>query len=155
MILCFRDWIQSYDFPEEIMNTLHYFPLELVNSLKQTATNGSVLSEPKTSSSSSHIDDSAENVSQIGTSDNNLTGPTDSSIDNHDISKSVETQSAQSQKGKQASRQGESKADRQKRMREEQLAANEAARKVEEEMKAKDIKAARTILLQKNIDWYV
>ena len=152
MILCFRDWIQSYDFPEEIMNTLHYFPLELVNSLKQTATNGSVLSEPK--ASSSHSDDSAKNVSLTGTSDNNVTGPTDSSTDNHDISKS-ETQSAQSQKGKQASRQGESKADRQKRMREEQLAANEAARKVEEEMKAKDIKAARTILQQKNIDWYV
>ena len=176
-ILYFRNLLDPYDFPKEILDTLYYFPLNLVNSLKystinklepvdsskttiedtcnvkkspvdnsehvndQTSTRNSS-SEVVTDSASNTEEKANEIAQQSKGSDKSLAGPQGDSAVTEGKSESLVTDSSQGKTPKLAG-----KRQKQKPTQEERAAIKEE--------RAKEVEAARNIILQKSIDWYV
>ena len=164
----FRNILDPFDFPKEVLDTLHYFPLNQVNSLKSSSLSQSEpvkLSEDISNKNKNSVDNSTDH--QTGSSNSILEPVTDSVRNTEEASTNLESQSndnvdnltgphgdsgEKSKLGMTEPVQTDTSKWTKKRQKDKLTMEEKAAAREE---RAKEIETARDILLKKKIDWYV
>ena len=166
--MSFRSQLDAYDFPKEVMDNLYHFPLEQVHSLTRgdqpacesgssisniTINNGTHLETNLTDIKTGITEISDKGDSLDSQEDNGNAEPRSETAvktlnttekDNSEVSESVDT--TKSDEDSDRRRGKRNKKSKNKRPRpEDRIAAKES--------RAKEIEAAKNIILQKNIDW--
>lgn len=160
-----RNSLDNCDFPKEVMDTLYNFPLELVNSLKHA--------KPTENSDSTHTAsetyEKSENIITEGNSEVQLvcsndsagstqTGPVETESKEDPATPAKENQSESSNKTQSgvtetgSKSESSKKADRWAKKNKYKSKKNSAERAEAKLNRAKEIEAARNIILKKNVD---
>ena len=164
--LHFRNILDPFDFPKEVLDTLHYFPLNQVNSLKSSSLSQSEpvkLSEDISNTNESFVDNSTDHqtgssnsilepvIDIVGNSEEASTNLESQSKDNVDNLNSPDSDSVEKSKlGSTEPAQTNTTKCTKKRQKDKLTMEEKAAAREE---RAKEMETARNILLKKKIDW--